>query len=156
MKWFLSVAQKEVARATEIGVIYYERYKMKWQVNGDEKCENPESETQVDKRNKLDEVKVENRNFLKIKLTGLEFCALFDPGVTVSLVSTAVVQNFMKRLQPADTFVKMATGEANECLRRSRATVIIDAVTDVLVIRASQNIEHEMILGSGIHEEVGY
>ena len=99
------------------------------------------------KREGLAWTSIENRNFLKVRLGNLECRALFDPGANVSVISASIAEEFKDRLQPVDSWIESAMGEALKCLGQLKVNIVVDGVVDALFFKALEGVRHEMILG---------
>ena len=82
-----------------------------------------------------------------MRLGNLQFRALFDPGVNVSVISASIAEKFKDRLQPVDSWIESAMGEASKCLGQLKVNIVVDGVVDALFFKALEGVRHEMILG---------
>ena len=89
----------------------------------------------------------ENRNFITIKLGGISYKALFDPGASLSLVGPKIAERFEHRMQKSDTCIKNVNGGVTRTLGTIKVVFEVEGMTESIEFKAVHNLDQEIILG---------
>ena len=89
----------------------------------------------------------DNRNFIKIAVDGQVYKALLDPGATLSLARSKVVERFIEKLGETSTCMRTATGNVTSALGNLPFSIEIEAKVERIIFRAIAELEQDFILG---------
>ena len=115
--------------------------------------ENTSQETSVKLREWVgveDEVEaaaLDNRNFIRVMVGNESYLALLDPGATISLVGSRILNKYRGRLRESSGQVRGVSGVPMKVQGKLRISIDVDGHLGTLEFRAVEEINHDIILG---------
>ena len=90
---------------------------------------------------------LDNRNFIRVMVGNESYLALLDPGATISLVGSRILNKYRDRLRESSGQVRGVSGVPMKVQGNLRISIDVDGHLGTLEFRAVEEINHEIILG---------
>ena len=89
---------------------------------------------------------LDNRNFIRIMVANESYLALLDPGATISLVGSRILNKYRDRLRESSGQVRGVSGAPMKVQGNLRISLDVDGHLGILEFRAVEEINHDIIL----------
>ena len=90
---------------------------------------------------------LDNRNFIRVMVGNESYLALLDPGATISLVGSRILNKYRDRLRESSGQVRGVSGVPMKVHGNLRISIDVDGHLGTLEFRAVEEINHDIILG---------
>ena len=99
---------------------------------------------------------LDNRNFIRVMIGNEPYLALLDPGATISLVGSRILNKYRDRLRTSSGQVKGVSGAPMKVQGNLRISIDVESRLGILEFRAVVEISHDIILGMAFRGRVGF
>ena len=90
---------------------------------------------------------LDNRNFIRVTIGNESYLALLDPGTTISLIGSRILNKYRDRLRESSGQVRGVSGASMKVQGNLRISIDVDGHLGTLEFRAVEEINHDIILG---------
>ena len=96
-----------------------------------------------------DEVEAAALDFIRVTFGNESYLALLDPGATISLVCSPILNKYRDRLRESSGHIRGVCGVPMKVQGNLRISIDVDGHLGTLEFRAVEEINHDIILGMG-------